>query len=258
MMHMNWPSSSTASMSQLAWEVVVSPGAGAIRVGRAIGSSLVGPGESAGSPARRAGDLGGDSSLGSGFRDPAFEEAAVGDGAGQRERLAVGGPGFGGAAETAEEFGPGRVPVLVSGQVQGRPRRPGRRPGRRLRRSPRPGSAGPRPNRSGRRARRRARRPAASRGAFPPGGRRSRPAGRTDRVRSAVLAGPGPAAHGPAGPWPRRSAASPTATGPGPAAAPGPGRRTWPRGARRAAASAPAGRAPQARPGAARPAPGRA
>ena len=44
MMHMNWPSSSTASMSQLAWEVVVSPGAGAIRVGRAIGSSLIGPG----------------------------------------------------------------------------------------------------------------------------------------------------------------------------------------------------------------------
>ncbi len=121
MMHMNWPSSSTASMSQLAWEVVVSPGAGAIRVGRAIGSSLGWgrPGEErAGSPARRAGDLGGDSSLGSGFRDPAFEEAAVGDGAGQRERLAVGGPGFGGAAETAEEFGPGRVPVLVSGQVQ--------------------------------------------------------------------------------------------------------------------------------------------
>ena len=44
MMHMNWPSSSTASMSQLAWEVVVSPGAGAIRVGRAIGSSLGGLG----------------------------------------------------------------------------------------------------------------------------------------------------------------------------------------------------------------------
>ena len=44
MMHMNWPSSSTASMSQLAWEVVVSPGAGAIRVGRAIGSSMGGLG----------------------------------------------------------------------------------------------------------------------------------------------------------------------------------------------------------------------
>ena len=45
MMHMNWPSSSTASMSQLAWGVVVSPGAGAVRVvrvGRAIGSSLGG------------------------------------------------------------------------------------------------------------------------------------------------------------------------------------------------------------------------
>ena len=42
MMHMNWPSSSTASMSQLAREVVVSPGAGAIRVGRAIGFSLIG------------------------------------------------------------------------------------------------------------------------------------------------------------------------------------------------------------------------
>ena len=42
MMHMNWPSSSTASMSQLAREAVVPPGAGAIRVGRAIGSSLGG------------------------------------------------------------------------------------------------------------------------------------------------------------------------------------------------------------------------
>jgi hypothetical protein len=43
MMHMNWPSSSTASMSQLPWGVVVSPGADAVRVGRvgrAIGSSF--------------------------------------------------------------------------------------------------------------------------------------------------------------------------------------------------------------------------
>jgi len=43
MMHMNWPSNSTASMSQLPWGVVVSPGAGAVRVGRvgrAIGSSF--------------------------------------------------------------------------------------------------------------------------------------------------------------------------------------------------------------------------
>ena len=53
-----------------------------------------------------------------GFRDPALEEAALGDGTGQRERLAEGGPGLVGAAETAEEFGPRRVPVLVSGQVQ--------------------------------------------------------------------------------------------------------------------------------------------
>src|SRR5690349_24673806 len=125
MMHMNWPSSSTASVSQLARGVVVPPGAGATRVGRtgrAIDSSLGGGGprgkKGAVSPARRAGDLGGDSSLLLGFCDPAFEETAFGDGAGQRERLAVGGPGFGGAAETAEEFGPGRVPILVSGQVQ--------------------------------------------------------------------------------------------------------------------------------------------
>jgi len=32
--------------------------------------------------------------------------------------MAVGGAGLGGAAETAQEFGPGRVPVLVTGQVQ--------------------------------------------------------------------------------------------------------------------------------------------
>ena len=45
MMHMNWPSSSTASMSQLpggAGAAVSGPGTGAgrvVRVGRAIGSS---------------------------------------------------------------------------------------------------------------------------------------------------------------------------------------------------------------------------
>src|SRR5438477_366185 len=114
MMHMNWPSSSTASMSQLPWGVVVSSGAGAVRVGRvgkAMWFLLL-------SPARRAGGLGGDSWLCLGFRDPAFEEAALGDGAGQRECLAVGRPGFGGAAEAAEEFGPRGVPVLVAGQVQ--------------------------------------------------------------------------------------------------------------------------------------------
>ena len=53
-----------------------------------------------------------------GFRDPAFEEAALGDRASQLERLTVGGPGLVGTAEAAQEFGPRRVPVLVSGQVQ--------------------------------------------------------------------------------------------------------------------------------------------
>src|SRR5690242_3514705 len=122
MMHMNWPSSSTASMSQLPRGVVVSAGAaGAVRVGRvgrAIGSSMGRLGGKSTAPARRAGDLGGDSRLGLSFRNPAFEEAALGDGAGQRECLAVGGPGLGGAAEAAEEFGPRGVPVLVAGQVQ--------------------------------------------------------------------------------------------------------------------------------------------
>src|SRR5690348_2260603 len=115
MMHMNWPSSSTASMSQPPRGVVVSAAAaGAVRVGRvgrAIGSSTGGLGEKAGwawgkstAPVRRAGDLGGDSRPGLRFGDPAFEEAPLGDGAGQRECLAVGRPGLGGAAEAAEEF----------------------------------------------------------------------------------------------------------------------------------------------------------
>src|SRR5947209_20050024 len=125
MMHMNWPSSSTASMSQWPGGVssAVCPPEPVRRVCRAIMSSWLGPGNGRALPAKGRvtgmtnGRRGRGRLLVTGFRDAAFQVAALGDGAGQVQGRLVGGPGLGGTAEAAQELGPGRVPVLVARQV---------------------------------------------------------------------------------------------------------------------------------------------
>src|ERR1700677_196810 len=110
MMHMNWPSSSTASIS-------APETAGADPAGRAAAGAC---------PRREAGTVMGSSfghrhdervvpkgTGGAGFGDAALQEAAFGGGARASQRFAEGGPGLVGTAEAAQQLGPGRVPVLV-------------------------------------------------------------------------------------------------------------------------------------------------
>ena len=62
--------------------------------------------------------VGQDGPVRSGLGDPPLEETTFGLSAREGERAGVGGAGVGRPAEPAQELGPGRVPVLIAGQIQ--------------------------------------------------------------------------------------------------------------------------------------------